>query len=322
MSKAFAEARRVLKREGVMVCVYAHQTTAGWATLIEAVRRAGFVVVEAWPLDTEMPVRGRAQESAALASSIFLVARPRPSTQTGDWANDVRPELRSIIAERVRTLSDFGISGTDLVIAAIGAGMRAYTKYGRVERPNGEELAPAEYLDEVQREVAETILERIFETDRQGLGRVDQATQLYVMGRFEFGDAEVPWDELNSLARGTGVELAEQANGASALVTKSKGKARLRDYVARGASIEFGRSTIDHLHRVLWLADNQPNGVKDYLETARPDADRLRLVAHALSRPRLDSSGARGGEAEACDRMLGVWKRMVEDNLFTQARST
>jgi putative DNA methylase len=319
MSEAFEEARRVLKPHGVMICVYAHQTTAGWSTLIEAVRRAGFIVVEAWPLDTEMPTRGRAQASAALASSIFLIARPRIEQRTGDWAHEVRPELQKIVVERVGELAALGITGTDLVIAAIGAGMRAYTKFGRVEKPNGEELAPAEYLDEVQREVAETILERIFDTDRQGLGRVDQQTQLYVIGRFEFGDAEVPWDELNSLARGTGVELSEYTNGTSALVTKSKGKAQLRDYAARGGAIEFGTSTIDHLHRVLWLAEHEPTGVKAYLETARPDSDRLRLVAHALSRPGLDSSGQRGAEAEACERLLGVWKRMVEDNLFTQA---
>lgn len=319
MAQAFTEARRVLQPNGVLICVYAHQTTAGWSTLIEAVRRSGFVVVEAWPLDTEMPTRGRALQSAALASSIFLVARPRTTTQTGDWANDVRPELHSIVSERVGTLAGLGITGTDLVIAAIGAGMRAYTKFGRVEKPNGEELAPDEYLDEVQREVAETILARIFGTDRRGLGRIDQETQLYVIGRFEFGDVEVPWDELNSLARGTGVELSEQANGASALVKKSKGNAQLRDFADRGGAIESGRSTIDHLHRVLWLAENEPSAVKDYLESARPDAERLRLVAHALSRPGLDSSGSRGAEAEACERLLGVWKRMVEDNLFTQA---
>ena len=319
MAKAFAEARRVLRPDGVMVCVYAHQTTAGWATLIEAVRRSRFVVVEAWPLDTEMPVRGRAQGSAALASSIFLVARPRTEERTGDWAHDVRPELQQIVSERVETLSELGVTGTDLVIAAIGAGMRAYTRFGRVEKPNGEELAPEEYLEEVQREVAETVLARIFGTDRAGLGRVDQETQLYVVGRFEFGDAEVPWDELNSLARGTGVELSEAANGAAALVRKEKGRARLRNYVERGPGIEIGRSTIDHLHRLLWLAEETPGEMKSYLEAAQPDAERLRLVAHALSRPGLDSAGARGEEADACERLLASWKRLVEDNLFTRA---
>jgi putative DNA methylase len=317
MSGAFLEARRVLKDDGIMVCVYAHQTTAGWATLIEAARSAGFVVVEAWPLDTEMPTRGVAQETASLASSIFLVARPRTEVRIGDWAHEVRPELQSIVAERVEGLAQLGIKGTDLVIAAIGAGMRAYTRFERVEKPNGEELAAEEYLDEVQREVAETILARIFGTDRGGLGRVDQETQFYVMGRFEFGSAEVPWDELNTLARGTGVELAAQTNGAVALVKKKGGKAVLRDFAERGEAIELGRSTVDHLHRLLWLAQGRPTGIQEYLAATRPDAERLRLVAHALSRPGLDTTAARSAEADACERLLGSWKRLIEDNLLT-----
>jgi putative DNA methylase len=317
MSAAFAECRRVLKPDGVMVCVYAHQTTAGWATLVEAVRRAGFIVTEAWPLDTEMSTRGIAQGTAALASSIFLVARPRSAAEIGDWAHDVRPELQRVVSERVADLSGLGITGTDLVIAAIGAGMRPYTLFAKVEKPNGEELAPSEFLDEVQREVAEAILARIFETDRRGLGRVDQATQFYVIGRFEFADALAPWDDLNTLARGTGIELTAHVNGNAALVEKSGSKARLRDYAERGEAIELGRSTIDHLHRVLWLADHHPERVKDYLEMGRPDPERLRLVAHALSRPGLDTTGQRGAEAEACERLLGSWRRLVEDNLFT-----
>jgi putative DNA methylase len=172
----------------------------------------------------------------------------------------------------------------------------------------------------VQREVAEAVLERIFGTDRTGLGRVDQDTQFYVMGRFEFGEALAPWDELNTLARGTGVELRELTNGAAPLLAfgVKRSEARLSDYRDRGAAIELGRSTIDHLHRVLWLADNEPGRIRDYLEAARPEAERLRLVAHALSRPGLDSAGARGAEADACERLLGVWRRLMDDNLFTQ----
>src|SRR5262249_16967612 len=82
MAQAFAEANRVLKPGGVLAIVYAHKTTLGWATLVEALRAAGFIVTEAWPLDTEKPGRLRAQDSAALASSIFLVARKRDSGQT------------------------------------------------------------------------------------------------------------------------------------------------------------------------------------------------------------------------------------------------
>lgn len=54
-------------------------TTSGWSTLIDSLRRAGFTITEAWLLDTEMGSRLRGQNSAALASSIFLIARKRPS---------------------------------------------------------------------------------------------------------------------------------------------------------------------------------------------------------------------------------------------------
>ena len=61
MSQAFSEAHRVLKPGAPLICVYAHKTTLGWSTLIEALRHSGFVIVEAWPLDTEMKARSVAQ---------------------------------------------------------------------------------------------------------------------------------------------------------------------------------------------------------------------------------------------------------------------
>jgi putative DNA methylase len=323
MAESFAEAHRVLNPDGVLVCVYAHQTTAGWSTLIEAVRRAGFVVVEAWPLNTEMPTRGVAQGSASLASSIFLVARPRVGHEVGDWAHEVRPELEQIVEERVGDLPGMGVTGTDLVIAAVGAGMRAYTRFERVEKPNGEELSPEEYLQEVEREVSEAILAGIFGTDRRGLGRVDQKTQFYVMGRFEFGTAEIPWDQLNILARGVGVELADLTHGELALVSfgATRDLTHLRGFEYRGQSEELGlgplSSTIDQLHRTLWLAENEPLKLRDFLLVARPDADKLRLVAHALAKPGLDTSGTVDKEAAACDRLLSVWHKLIEESLFT-----
>ena len=92
MEEAFREAHRVLKPEAPLVCVYAHKTTLGWASLVEALRRAGFSITEAWPLDTEMPERSVGQGTASLASSIFLVARRRDGDEVGDYG-EVLAEL-------------------------------------------------------------------------------------------------------------------------------------------------------------------------------------------------------------------------------------
>jgi len=159
MARSFSDACRVLKPGGAIAIVYAHKTTLGWATLVDALRSAGFIVTEAWPLDTEKPGRLRAQNSAALASSIFLVARKRdPMSKVGNYEGDVVPELGNIVRERVDTLWEMGISGADLVIACVGAGLRAFTKYARVEYGNGEEVPAERFLAEVETVVLETIL--------------------------------------------------------------------------------------------------------------------------------------------------------------------
>ena len=122
-----------------MVCIYAHRTTLGWSTLVDSLRKAGFTITESWPLDTEMKPRIRAADNASLASSIFLVACKREGAAIGNY-EDVHPELEAIVRERVETLWGMGISGADLVIACVGAGLRAFTRFARVEYANGEEV--------------------------------------------------------------------------------------------------------------------------------------------------------------------------------------
>src|SRR5439155_11775874 len=104
----------------------------------------------AWPLDTETTGRLRAQASAALASSIFLVGRKREGKAAGSYETDVQPELEAIVRERVETLWDQGISGADLVIACVGAGLRAFTRFARVEYANGDEVPAERFLTEVE----------------------------------------------------------------------------------------------------------------------------------------------------------------------------
>jgi putative DNA methylase len=191
MALAFAEGHRVLKPDGQMVVVYAHKTTLGWSTLVDALRQACFTVTEAWPLDTEMKVRLRGMESAALASSIFLVARKREGAAKGNYEAAVRPELEMIVRERVATLWDAGVSGADLVIACVGAGLRAFTRFARVEYANGDEVPAARFLTEVETVVLEDILGRLSKEvgpdgTKYSLVGLDAATRFYVLWRYTY----------------------------------------------------------------------------------------------------------------------------------------
>jgi putative DNA methylase len=331
MGKSFLEANRVLHPGGHLVVVYAHKTTLGWATLVDALRAAGFTVTEAWPLDTEMRTRLRGMESAALASSIFLIARKREDAATGSY-EQVRPELESIVRERVETLWDMGISGADLVIASVGAGLRAFTRFARVEYANGEEVPAERFLTEVETVVLETILARLSkEVGGKGgasLAGLDSASRFYILWRYTYGAAELDSGEAIIFANGTHVELDGQhslTGGNHALVEKKKSKYRLRDFNDRGEGEKLGLPSedgqsaplVDTLHRTLWLMEKHPRELAKFLREAQPNREALRLVAQALAGPAL-KGGELGdvsptAELSALGKLTANWQSVIED---------
>lgn len=323
MAASFREAHRVLKPGAPLVCVYAHRTTLGWASLVEALRRARFLITEAWPLDTEMPERSLGRGKASLASSIFLVARRRDGDAVGQYA-DVQRELGEVISERLDRLTEAGVAGSDLVIATIGAGLRPFTRYSTVELPNGEEVAAEMFLDEVQARVLGSVLAKVHGL-ADTVGGIDAPTRYYVIARYSLGYVDVDFDEANNLARTAGVELGELASGPSPLASISTGKVRLLDFEERGdepgrdgSSGNGGLRLIDVLHGVLWRAAHDAAGLRPYLDEVRPDSQKLRLIAQALQGKALAAENEqKPAEARACERLLGAWRTLVDDNLLT-----
>ena len=104
MAAAFAEGRQVLREDGIGCVVFAHKTTEGWEALLSGMIRGGWTITGSWPIATEMATRLRARESAALATSVHLICRPRPeSADVGDWALVLR-ELPDRVADWMERL--------------------------------------------------------------------------------------------------------------------------------------------------------------------------------------------------------------------------
>ncbi len=334
MADAFLEANRVLKPGCPLVVVYAHKTTLGWSTLVDALRRSRFVVTEAWPLDTEAVTRMRAMDSSALASSIFLVARRREGNETGSYEEMVKSELETIVRERVETLWAKGITGADLVIACVGAGLRAFTRFARVEYANGEEVPADRFLTEVEGVVLDTLLEKLFGVPRQGVSAVDAATRFYVLWRYAYRAAAIDAGEAIIFALPQGVELdgpRSLSAGPRPLVEKQKSKYLLRDFTERGDDEKLGlppsegglpTPLIDVLHRLLYLMENAPAEIPAYLDEARPNVEQLHLVAQTLAGSALAGNGsgggksltaARGAEAAALRVLTTNWRTLIEE---------
>ncbi len=91
MTRVFAEGRRVLREDGIGAVVFAHKTTEGWEALLSGMINGGWVITGSWPIATEMGSRLRARDSAALATSVHLICRPRSdNAEVGDWADVLR----------------------------------------------------------------------------------------------------------------------------------------------------------------------------------------------------------------------------------------
>lgn len=141
MAKAFAEGRRVLHEDGVGSVVFAHKTTEGWEALLSGMIRGGWTITGSWPIATEMGSRLRARDSAALATSIHLICRPRADNDlVGDWV-DVLRELPERVGQWMERLQEEGVRGADLVFACIGPALEVFSRYSRVEDAAGREIA-------------------------------------------------------------------------------------------------------------------------------------------------------------------------------------
>jgi adenine-specific DNA methylase len=168
MSAAMKEGRRVLRPEGIGIVVFAHKSTAGWEAQLQAMIDAGWIMTGSWPIDTEMGNRLRAVDSAALASSIHLVCRPRENLdgsvrtdEIGDW-RDVLQELPRRIHEWMPRLAEEGVVGADAIFACLGPALEIFSRYSRVEKASGETVTLKEYLEQVWAAVAKEALALVF----------------------------------------------------------------------------------------------------------------------------------------------------------------
>jgi adenine-specific DNA methylase len=192
MREALTEGRRYVAPDGLGVVVFAHKTTEGWEAMLEGLIGAGWVVTASWPIDTEKPDRPRAQGSAALASSIHLVCRPRGDgananvqrEEIGDW-RDVLQELPRRIHEWMPRLADEGVVGADAIFACLGPALEVFSRYRRVEKANGDQVALKEYLVYVWAAVAKEALAMVFAgADASGFEEDARVTAIWLWTLF------------------------------------------------------------------------------------------------------------------------------------------
>jgi len=290
MSEAFCSLHECLDEQGVACVMYAHKTTTAWETLIAALLRGGMMVTASWPFHTERDARMRANQVAALASSVTLVCRKRPTgSGTGIW-DDVRQELRQVAQGHLDFFWSQGIRGADFFISAIGPALSVFGKYERVTKLSGEEVTVGQFLDEVRSLVSNYALTKILKTSQTA--SIDPESRFYVVWKWSYADAKVPAGESFMLSQALGMPtemmwdrtgVLEKA-GENVQTMPIAKRMKIKDLGDPSADGSPG-SLIDVLHRLcVFREKNDTDGMVQFLaRSGQANNATLWLLAQAIS---------------------------------------
>lgn len=189
----------------------------GWEKLLQGMVDTGLQVTATWPMRTERANRLVARGTNALASSVVLACRPRP-TDAGitDRQGFIR-HLRREMAAKLVELQSGGVQPVDMAQASIGPGMAVFTSYAKVLEGGDEKMSVGSALQIINQVLDELQTEQEAEFDSDTRWAVTWFDQ-HGMNSAEFGDAQNI-----ATARGTAVNALERAG----IIEARAGRVRL-----------------------------------------------------------------------------------------------
>ena len=310
LSQAFREIQRVLKPNGLTVIVYAHKTTEGWETLINSLLDSGLVMTAAWPVNTEMNARLNSQETASLASSIYIIAR-KVNRSGVAFYSEVHEELEKHLNRKLERLWTEGIGGGDFFIAAIGSAIEVFGKYEKVMDLQGNIIRADRLLEDVRKIATDYAIRQILHNGFAS--EISDMTRLYVLWRWNFGDAKVPFDEARKLAQSCGLDLSQEWNN-KGFVRKEKEFVRLLGPQDRKLKeLEEPRELIDVLHKtlLLWESSKREELVQLLSDSGFGQNDAFYRVAQAIS----ETLSNEDKEKKLLDGFLAGRERVREESI-------
>ena len=134
--------------------------STGWETFLGAVIDAGFAISGTWPMRTELSNRPIAGGTNALASSIVLACRTRPTNTPMATRREFVDALKDELPAALRTMQAGSIAPVDLAQAAIGPGMAVFSRYARVLDVSGRPLSVRDALSLINQTLEEVLAEQ------------------------------------------------------------------------------------------------------------------------------------------------------------------
>jgi putative DNA methylase len=164
-------------------------SSTGWETMLEGLIKADFSIGGTWPMRSELSNRMIASGTNALASSIVLVCRPRPTDAPKITRRQFLTELKRELPRALKTLQQGNVAPVDLAQASIGPGMAIYSQYAAVLENDGSPMRVRTALQLINQILDEFLTEQEGEFDSD----TRWALTWFEQHQFEpgqYGDAE------------------------------------------------------------------------------------------------------------------------------------
>jgi len=280
LKKSFIEIHRVLKTNGVGYVVYSHKSTEGWETLIAAMLEAGLVITASWPIKTEMSTRLVANETASLNSSIYMIIRKWKKEEVGFY-RDIKKELQKYLEKKLEQLWNEGISGADFFISAIGSAIEVYGKYEKVIDDNDEQISVLKLLNDTRKIVTDYAINKVIKGEFSD--EISQMTRFYILWRWAYGEAKVPFDDALRMAQSVGIDIEHEWN--KGFIVKEKEFIMVLGPDERNDDLNDPQDLIDILHKTLQIwKKGKINEVDKFLEqNGYKNSEVFKRVAQAIS---------------------------------------
>ena len=277
-------------------------TSAGWATFLQGLFDAGYVVDGTWPVRTELAGNLKKRVNA-LASSIVLVCRKRPSDAKAITRREFMARLRAGMPDALKKIREGGVGPVDMAQASIGPGMGIFTAASSVLEPDDTPMsvrAAIALINQVRDEIS----------GEEATG-YDRETRFCIDWFDEFGmDESVSGDAINmAQAYDIGIDDLQKAG----VVSAHAGKARLlrRDELPADWSPRADKRLTDwecaqHLARVI----ESPGGGMDaaarlYSEMGAERGEAARMLAYRLYD--ICERKSRAAEAQVWNTLAQEW---------------
>lgn len=277
-------------------------TSPGWATFLQSLVDTGYTIDGTWPVRTELPGALKKRKNA-LASSIVLVCRKRPTDAPTITRHEFAARLRAELPNALRRIREGGVGPVDMAQAALGPSMGIFTATSKVLEPDDTPMnvhAAIALINQVRDEISG---EESMNYDPDTRFCIDWF-QAFGMNSGKSGDAITM-----ALAYGIGIGDLESAG----VFTTKEGVARLlsREELPEDWDPATDKRLTDwecaqHLARVLKSSNGGIDAVaRLYLKMPSQQGDAARMLAYRL----YDICEQRKNLAEEAQ----VWNELVQE---------